>query len=42
MGGTETLRRLLEIDPAVKAVVSSGYSDDAILPRTATTGSGAA
>jgi PAS domain S-box-containing protein len=30
MGGAETLRRLLEIDPAVKAVVSSGYSDDAV------------
>jgi CheY-like chemotaxis protein len=30
MGGEETLRRLREIDPAVKAVVSSGYSDDEI------------
>jgi PAS domain S-box-containing protein len=30
MGGAETLQRLLEIDPGVKAVVSSGYSDDAI------------
>ena len=29
MGGIETLRNLLEIDPDVKAVVSSGYSDDA-------------
>ncbi len=28
MGGAETLRRLTEIDPGVKAVVSSGYSDD--------------
>jgi two-component system, cell cycle sensor histidine kinase and response regulator CckA len=28
MGGLETLRRLLQIDPAVKAVVSSGYSED--------------
>ena len=28
MGGAETLRRLLQIDPGVKAVVSSGYSDD--------------
>jgi CheY-like chemotaxis protein len=31
MGGEETLRRLREIDPAVKAVVSSGYSDDEIV-----------
>ena len=29
MGGLETLRKLKEIDPGVKAVVSSGYSDDA-------------
>ncbi len=29
MGGADTVRKLLEIDPAVKAVVSSGYSDDA-------------
>jgi CheY-like chemotaxis protein len=28
MGGVETLQGLLEIDPGVKAVVSSGYSDD--------------
>jgi len=31
MGGLETLRKLSEIDPDVKAVVSSGYSDDAAL-----------
>jgi signal transduction histidine kinase/CheY-like chemotaxis protein len=31
MGGKETLARLLEIDPQVKAVVSSGYSDDPIM-----------
>ncbi len=31
MGGAETLQRLMEIDPAVKAVVSSGYSDDALI-----------
>jgi PAS domain S-box-containing protein len=30
MGGAETMRRLMEIDPAVKAVVSSGYSDDTV------------
>ena len=29
MGGAETLQRLAEIDPGVKAVVSSGYSDGA-------------
>jgi len=27
LGGRETLRKLLEIDPEVRAVVSSGYSD---------------
>jgi PAS domain S-box-containing protein len=31
MGGKETMDRLLEIDPQVKAVVSSGYSDDPIM-----------
>lgn len=31
MGGMETLRKLVEIDPNVRAVVSSGYSDDAAL-----------
>jgi two-component system cell cycle sensor histidine kinase/response regulator CckA len=31
MGGVETLRLLSEIDPGVKAVVSSGYSDDAAI-----------
>jgi CheY-like chemotaxis protein len=30
MGGEEAMRKLLEIDPAVKAVMSSGYSDGAI------------
>jgi PAS domain S-box-containing protein len=30
-GGAETLRELLEIDPGVKAVVSSGYSDDQVI-----------
>jgi PAS domain S-box-containing protein len=29
MGGKETIQRLLAIDPDVKAIVSSGYSDDA-------------
>jgi PAS domain S-box-containing protein len=31
MGGKETIGKLLEIDPDVKAVVSSGYSTDAIM-----------
>jgi two-component system cell cycle sensor histidine kinase/response regulator CckA len=31
MGGAETIRKLREIDPAVKAIVSSGYSDDTTL-----------
>ncbi len=30
IGGAETVRRIKEIDSGVKAVVSSGYSDDAI------------
>jgi CheY-like chemotaxis protein len=30
MGGAETGEKLLEIDPEVKAIVSSGYSDDAV------------
>lgn len=28
MGGSETMQRLIGIDPAVKAIVSSGYSED--------------
>ncbi len=31
MGGKETIRRLLEIDPGIKAIVSSGYSNDPVL-----------
>ncbi len=31
MNGEEAMRRLREIDPAVVAVVSSGYSDDALV-----------
>ena len=31
MGGRETIQRLMEIDPAVKAIVSSGYSNDPIV-----------
>lgn len=31
MGGKETILRLLEIDPGVKAIVSSGYSSDPVM-----------
>jgi len=31
MGGSETVKHLQEIDPAVKAIVSSGYSNDPIM-----------
>lgn len=31
MGGKETIRELLKIDPNVKAVVCSGYSNDPIM-----------
>jgi two-component system cell cycle sensor histidine kinase/response regulator CckA len=31
LGGADTVKKLLEIDPAVKAIVSSGYSDDAAI-----------
>jgi len=27
MGGEETIKKLIEIDPKVKAIVSSGYSN---------------
>jgi CheY-like chemotaxis protein len=33
MGGRETIERLLQIDPEVKAIVSSGYSTDPIMSR---------
>lgn len=31
MGGKETIEKLLEIDPEVKAIVISGYSDDPVM-----------
>ncbi len=31
MGGKEAVRKLLEIDPAAKAIVSSGYSSDPVM-----------
>jgi DNA-binding NtrC family response regulator len=30
-GGKETVKKLLEIDPDVKAIVSSGYSNDPVM-----------
>jgi len=31
MGGKETIQRLVDTDPEVKAIVSSGYSNDPVL-----------
>jgi PAS domain S-box-containing protein len=31
LGGKETLRKIAKIDPGVKAIVSSGYSDDPVM-----------
>jgi two-component system cell cycle sensor histidine kinase/response regulator CckA len=31
MGGRDVIERLREIDPGVRAIVSSGYSDDAVM-----------
>ena len=31
MGGKETIAQLLQIDPKVRAIVSSGYSNDPIM-----------
>jgi PAS domain S-box-containing protein len=31
LGGVETVRRLAAVDPGVKAIVSSGYSDDPVM-----------
>ena len=33
IGGKLTLQRLREIDPNVKAIVSSGYSDDPVMAK---------
>ena len=35
MGGKEALKRLIEIDPTVNAIVSSGYAMDATMSRSA-------
>jgi two-component system, cell cycle sensor histidine kinase and response regulator CckA len=31
MGGKEAVQKLIEVDPKVKAIVSSGYSNDPIM-----------
>ena len=31
MGGLETIETLLQIDPGIKAIVSSGYSKDSVM-----------
>jgi two-component system cell cycle sensor histidine kinase/response regulator CckA len=31
MGGVEAVKKLVEIDPAAKAIVSSGYSSDPVM-----------
>jgi CheY-like chemotaxis protein len=31
MGGREAIKRMLEFDPSVKAIVSSGYSNDPVI-----------
>jgi DNA-binding NarL/FixJ family response regulator len=33
LGGKETIKKLLEIDPQVRAIVSSGYSNDPIMAQ---------
>lgn len=33
MGGQETIKRLLEIDPEILAIVSSGYANDPVMSR---------
>jgi CheY-like chemotaxis protein len=33
MGGKETAKKLLKIDPGVKAIVSSGYIDDSVITK---------
>jgi DNA-binding NtrC family response regulator len=38
IGGIETIRRLRELDPKVKALVSSGYSNDPVMAEPASYG----
>jgi hypothetical protein len=39
MGGREAIQRLREIDPAVKAIVVSGYAQDPVMSEFANTDS---
>ena len=39
MGGREAMERLSELDPAVNAIVVSGYAQDPVMTNTATTDS---
>jgi CheY-like chemotaxis protein len=34
MGGIDVIQKLLEIDPEIKAIVSSGYSDDPVMAKS--------
>jgi len=38
MGGLEALQRMRKIDPGVKAIVSSGYSNDPVMASYRTHG----
>ena len=38
MGGKETMRRLLELDPRARGIVSSGYSNDPVMAEPAAYG----
>jgi CheY-like chemotaxis protein len=38
MGGGKAIKELLAIDPDIKAIVSSGYSDDVVMSEYATLG----
>jgi CheY-like chemotaxis protein len=31
MGGRETIKQLLEVDPGVRAIVSSGYAEESVM-----------
>ena len=33
MGGKDAVKKLIEIDPAVKAIISSGYSSDPVMSK---------
>ena len=33
MGGRETLKKLIEIDPDIKAIITSGYTNDPVIAK---------